>query len=33
MLLKRLLGNAKPAHPNRGVYARRLVFDQDPVAP
>jgi hypothetical protein len=32
MLLKRVLGNARPERPGGGVYARRLLFDQDPVA-
>ena len=32
MLLKRVLGNARPERPAGGVYARRLLFDRDPVA-
>ena len=32
MLLKRVLGNAPPVHPAGGAYARRLLFDHDPVA-
>jgi acyl phosphate:glycerol-3-phosphate acyltransferase len=33
MLLKRVLGNARPAAPAGAAYARRLLFDRDPVAP
>jgi len=33
MLLKRVLGNAKPARPAGSVYATRLLFDHDPVTP
>jgi glycerol-3-phosphate acyltransferase PlsY len=32
MLLKRVLGNAKPAEPSVRTYAHRLVFDHDPGA-
>jgi len=32
MLLKRVLGNAKPEHPSVRTYAHRLVFDHDPGA-
>ncbi len=32
MLVKRVLGNARPEHPTGSVYARRLLFDHDPVA-
>jgi glycerol-3-phosphate acyltransferase PlsY len=32
MLLKRLLGNSRPAEPSVRTYAHRLVFDHDPGA-
>jgi glycerol-3-phosphate acyltransferase PlsY len=33
MLVKRVLGNARPTEPGVGVYVRRLLFDRDVASP
>jgi glycerol-3-phosphate acyltransferase PlsY len=33
MLVKRVLGNERPAHPDRRTYLHRLLYDHDPAVP